>query len=887
MDVERGKFYIGRAFDLEQAKVTAQPVLYDSEDLVTHAVVVGMTGSGKTGLCIDLLEEAALNGIPALMIDPKGDITNILLHFPELLPQDFQPWVNPDQARRDGKTVEQAAADVAKVWREGLGNWDIGPERIAALKNAAHFAVYTPGSDAGIPVSILASLKAPPIPWESNRELLREKISGTVTALLGLVGMNDIDPVRSREHILLSNIFESAWSQGHDLDLGELILQTQSPPFARLGVFDVNTFFPEKDRFELAMLLNNILAAPAFQTWIEGQPLDIANLLFGPDGRPRHSVFYIAHLSDPERVFFVTLLYSAVESWMRAQKGTSSLRAILYFDEIYGFMPPVSNPPSKQPMLRMLKQARAFGVGQVLVTQNPVDVDYKALSNAGTWLVGKLQTDQDKQRLLDGLQGALGGALDRSQYDRLISGLAKRLFLLHNVHNPAPLLLQTRWAMNFLAGPLTRAQIPALNELAGVELEPAAGASPVEASSTAILSDSGSAVGKEEVAGKSQPVAVAAAAAGSERASAEAERASAETERASAETEQPATGAEKTSAEALEAPQAGIVTRPTVPAGIAEYFLPNNLTASQALKASGRSLAGQTSELSLIYRPVLLAQAEVRFLNRKYNLDYVLQLAALVANPDRRGVVRWEETPAAPVNPQSLDSQPAPQTSFAPLEAPLTDDRTMKNLERDFTDWVYRTAQVKVKANQELNVYAGPEVSPAEFRKMCADSARKGRDEELRKVEDSFKKKMDSLQEKLSREERELASDQTELSERKMEELGTHAENFLSLFSKRRRRLSTSLTKRRLTEQAKADVEESLDSIADYKKQLSALEKDEAQAIQEVNDRWGQIANRVEEISVTPYKKDVRLDLFGVGWYPFHRLQAGDQAIELPGFSNP
>src|SRR5512139_3409786 len=465
-----GKFYLGRIFDPQQAKATDQPLLYEPADLTTHAVVVGMTGSGKTGLCIDLLEEAALNNIPALMIDPKGDMTNTLLHFPNLLPQDFQPWVNPDQARRAGKTLEQAAVDASQLWTKGLSDWGIEPERLQRLCDSAQFAVFTPGSDAGIPINILASLKAPEIPWESNRELLREKISGTTTALMGLVGMEDIDPVRSREHILISNIFEDHWKKGLDLDLGELIMQIQSPPFQKLGVFDVNTFFPEKDRFELAMLMNNILASPSFQTWVEGEPLNIASMLYAPDGRPRHSVFYIAHLTDAERMFFVSLLYSAVESWMRTQTGTSSLRMLLYFDEIFGYLPPVANPPCKQTMLRMLKQARAFGVGQVLVTQNPVDVDYKALSNAGTWCIGKLQTDQDKQRLLDGLDSAMAGSLDRAEYDRLISTLGKRVFLLHNVNAKAPTLFQTRWAMNYLPGPLTRTQIPELNKLAGAVL---------------------------------------------------------------------------------------------------------------------------------------------------------------------------------------------------------------------------------------------------------------------------------------------------------------------------------------------------------------------------------------------------------------------------------
>ncbi|MBN1668772.1 MAG: DUF87 domain-containing protein, partial [Anaerolineales bacterium] len=406
-----GKFYLGGHDGDPQ-----QPFFYDPNDLTTHAVVVGMTGSGKTGMCIDLLEEAALLGIPALMIDPKGDITNTLLHFPELLPADFQPWVNPDEARRSGVSQEQAAAETAATWKKGLAGWSIEGERLRALSTAAHFAIYTPGSDAGLPVSILASLQAPPLGWQGNRELLREKISSTVTAILGLVGLQEMDPVRSREHILLANIFEQAWSHGKDLDLAELIMQTQNPPFEKLGVFDINTFFPAKERFDLAMLLNNILAAPSFQAWIEGQALDIQALLFHPDGRPRHSVFYIAHLTDVERMFFVTLLYGAIETWMRAQAGSTSLRAIVYFDEIFGYLPPVGNPPSKPIMLRMLKQGRAFGVGQMLVTQNPVDVDYKGLSNAGSWFIGKLQTERDKERLLDGLQGA-SPTLDRRHYD--------------------------------------------------------------------------------------------------------------------------------------------------------------------------------------------------------------------------------------------------------------------------------------------------------------------------------------------------------------------------------------------------------------------------------------------------------------------------------------
>jgi hypothetical protein len=841
----KGEFFLGRIFDPQQNKATDQPLLYDPADLTTHAVVVGMTGSGKTGLCIDLLEEAALGGIPALMIDPKGDMTNTLLHFPDLLPADFQPWVNADQARRDGKTIEQAGTEAAQLWKKGLADWGIGPERLLALKNAAHFAIYTPGSDAGIPVSILATLKAPEIPWEANREVLREKISSTVTALLGLVGLQNIDPVRSREHILLSNIFEHAWSKGMDLDLSELILQTQNPPFAKLGVFDVNTFFPEKDRFELAMLLNNILAAPAFQTWIEGQPLDIPTLLYGADGRPRHSVFYLAHLGDAERMFFITLLYSAVESWMRTQSGTSNLRAILYFDEIFGYMPPVANPPSKMPMLRMLKQARAFGVGQVLVTQNPVDVDYKGLSNAGTWMIGKLQTDQDKQRLLDGLESAMAGSMDRSQMDRMISTLGKRVFLLQNVHAKQPQLFQTRWAMNYLAGPLTRSQIPALNQLAGACL-----VAPAEP--TAPPLDQYQAVPLTP-ASDTQPVAVA-----------------------------PLPAARKPTA----APASqGSATRPAVPTGIAEYFLPNNLTFTQAFEADGREFPPEAFSQGLIYRPVILAQASVRFLNRKYFLDMEQRHSVLVSEPDRRGLVRWEDYASPPLDPQTLTKPPDPRARFATLEAPLNDVKALTAMQRDFVEWVYRSTQITVRANEALKQYAGPQVSAAEFRKQCADAARQGRDAELHKVTAAYKTKLQTLKDKLKREERELKQDESELTQRKWEEGSTHLENVASLIGfGSKRRLTTSVTRRRMTAQAKADVEESEDAIKEFEQQLAALEAEQAAAMEEVNQRWGEVANQLTEIPITPLKKDILLDFFGMAWMPFHLVKLGEQVEELPGF---
>ena len=838
MDTQ-GNFYLGRIFDPKGGKTTAEAMLYDPADLTTHAVVVGMTGSGKTGLCVDLMEEAGLNHIPALMIDPKGDITNLLLHFPGLSPQDFQPWVNADQARREGKTLEQAAADAAKTWKDGLAQWEIEPKRIQALKESVQFTVFTPGSDSGVPVSILASLKAPEVPWEDNREALREQISGTVTAILGLVGMQDVDPVRSREHILLANIFESAWSQGRDLDLGELILQTQNPPFSKLGVFDVNTFFPEKDRFALAMLLNNILAAPAFQVWLEGQPLDIPSLLYTPEGKPRHCIFYIAHLSDAERMFFVTLLFSAVEAWMRSQPGTTSLRSLLYFDEIFGYLPPTQNPPSKQPMLRMLKQARAFGVGLVLVTQNPVDLDYKGLSNAGSWFIGKLQTDQDKQRLLDGLQGA-SPTIDRQTYDKMLSSLGKRVFLLHNVHEKGPRLFQTRFAMSYLPGPLTRAQLPALNQLAGVRETPAR----VEAGTV----QPAETVQVQPAATSAKPV-TAAAVAG-------------------------------TTKQAIP----GSTTRPAVPGGIPEYFLPNTLTPSEAFQAAGRQVPAGAQSTGLIYRPALLAQASVRFFDRRYDLDYEQRHTVLAASVDRRGVVRWEEFLVEAIDPDQLAAAPDSQARYAPLEAPLSDAKTLAAMQKDFAEWAYRASKVEVRANEALKVYAGPQVSQADFREQCSQAARQARDAEIDKLSESFDRKIAAVQEKMGREQRELKQDEAELSQRKMDEIGTAAETIFSLFGKRRRSVSRSLTKRRMTSQAGADVQESKEAIAEYQRQITELEKEKEEAIQDIHERWTEIVNQVSEIPVAAAKKDVLVDLFGVAWLPYYQVQAGAEVIELPGF---
>ncbi len=462
-----GVFYLGRHHDLKKKrKSKAELLLYESKDLVTHGLVVGMTGSGKTGLGFTLIEEAAIDGIPAIVIDPKGDLGNLLLTFPELRSEDFAPWVNEEEAAKEGVTREAFAAAQAKLWKKGLAAWDQDGDRIRRLREAAEFALYTPGSNAGLPVSILKSFAVPPAEVLEDAEMLRDRLNSTVTSLLGLVGIK-ADPVKSRESILLANVLQQAWSQGKNLDLAGLIQAVQNPPLQRIGVMELENFFPAKDRFELAMQLNNLLASPAFANWMEGEPLDLARMLYTGTGKPRVAIFSIAHLAEAERMFFVTLLLNQVLSWMRGQSGTNSLRALVYMDEIFGYFPPVANPPSKQPLLTLLKQARAFGVGVVLATQNPVDLDYKGLANIGTWFLGRLQTDRDRERVLEGLEGAVtgqGAAFDRTAMGKTLAKLSNRVFLLHDVHAEDCELFESRWTLSYLRGPLSRAQIKSLRE---------------------------------------------------------------------------------------------------------------------------------------------------------------------------------------------------------------------------------------------------------------------------------------------------------------------------------------------------------------------------------------------------------------------------------------
>ncbi|MBC7250277.1 MAG: DUF87 domain-containing protein [Anaerolineae bacterium] len=806
---------------MEAGKRLDRLVMYDARDLTTHAVCVGMTGSGKTGLCIDLLEEAAIDSVPAILIDPHGDLTNRLLAFPDLRPEDFAPWVNVDDARRKDMTIEEYARYIADTWRQGLDEWGMGPERVRLLKESAEVRIYTPGSEAGLPISILSSLKAPPLAWDKHEELLREQIQGTVSALLSLAGI-EADPMRSREHILLSNIFEHFWRQGEDLDMARLITAVQSPPVQKLGVFDVETFFPEQDRFELAMSLNSIIAAPGFQTWVKGEPLDIPNFLHTPDGKPRHSIFYIAHLNDSERMFFTTLLLEKVVNWMRQQSGTTSLRALLYIDEAFGFIPPVANPPSKRPLLTLLKQARAFGLGVMLTTQNPADLDYKGLTNAGTWFIGKLQTERDKNRLLDGLEsvtGEVGGTFDRRELDRIISSLGSRTFLLNNVHEKRTIIFQTRWAMSYLRGPLTRSQVQQLMGEVRAEMAP--------------------------VTAPSRP----AVAAVVHETTAIAERLS-----------------EYSS------------TPPALPPDLRQVFLPLHASPKRALSRLEEELEQrlQAEETTLVYEPCLLALGRVNFVDRKRHVDESKDVSLLLQPGDLSDLIRWEDADPVDMSPRDLEREPESEALFGPVPPEINTPAKLKTLTKSFSDYLYREQTLELYYNPTLKLYSQPGESERDFKVRAQQVAREKRDAEVDKLRRKYQRQLDRLETRLAREEQELSEDRAEYEARKREELLTAGESLIGLLGIGRRRrtsaLSRAATKRRLTTSAKADIEESEAEIARLQKEIEDMRQEMEEEIEAITEKWLAALEEIETRDIKPRRSDVQVDLVALAWAPYWEI---------------
>jgi hypothetical protein len=800
-------FYLGGAVDPATGERTDELIDYDSGDLTTHGVIVGMTGSGKTGLGIIYLEEALLRGIPTLILDPKGDMTNLLLTFPDLLPSDFEPWIDGAKARKEDKTVAELAAETAELWKKGLGWWDQDGSRIAALKAAAGFSIYTPGSNAGIPLNIVGSLAHPGLDWDTEAEALRDEIQGFVSGLLGLIGI-EADPISSREHILLSNLVEHAWRSGDDLDLAALLTQIQNPPMRKLGIFEVDAFFPEKDRTALAMKLNGLVASPAFAAWMEGPDLDIGNLLWGEGGTPQASIVYLAHLSENERQFVVTLLLSRVVTWMRRQEGSGDLRVLVYMDEVFGFVPPTAEPPAKRPILTMLKQARAFGVGLLLSTQNPVDLDYKAMSNAGTWCVGRLQTERDKARIVEALKSARGD-VDVKALDASISGLDKRQFLLHTTHEAIPRIFTTRWALSYLRGPLTKDQITRLTRDGGHEPLPAT----TKRINEAPVPNAGAEAAAEIVASEAPPDL--------------------------GENETP--------------------VMPQVAEDIPVRWLDPAAPWSGLVAADARSTR---------YRAGLAATVKVTFDERHADLVHEETWEAFFT-PLTSPLDQASRLDVDYDGRDFLTEAPA-GASYEIPEAKIDRVSYFRAASSDLKAHLHREHTLSLQRNAPLKLVSRVDEDAAAFRLRCDQAGQDRADAEAAALRDKYESKMKRLRKAFDAAERKAAKLEGDLQGAREDQLWETAGAVLDLLRGRRstRSVTGSSRSRAARRSRQQRLEAAQGKVQDSWQEMADLEAELLGELEEINDRWEAAAAEIEDLEVGLEKDDIDVGQVTLVWIP-------------------
>ena len=818
-----GAFYLGRPCDPETLTPQEGYLLYDAKDLTTHAVCVGMTGSGKTGLCISLLEEAALDQVPAIIIDPKGDMANLLLTFPDLTAADFLPWVQTADVQRKGQTLETYAESQANLWRKGLQDWGQDGERIRRLRQAAEFALYTPGSTAATPVSILKSFAAPSPAILADDELLREQAAGAAASLLGLLGL-DADPVKSRDHILLTTILLHDWQQAQDLDLATLIARIQAPPFSQMGILPLDTFYPAQDRLALALQFNNLLASPSFAGWLQGEPLDLDRLLYAATGKPKLAIFSIAHLSETERQFFVTLLLNQTISWMRRQSGSSSLRAILYMDEIFGYFPPVANPPAKAPLLTLLKQARAYGLGVVLTTQNPVDLDYKGLSNTGTWFIGRLQTERDKLRVLEGLEGASaaqGQTFDRARMELILSGLGNRIFLLHNVHEDEPQLFQTRWAMSYLCGPLTRPQLQRLSQTSAATTGSPPVASAEKPAAPAVVT----------AAVKAQPVLA----------------------------QSPAKTSDKPAA-----------VPPILPQGIQQAFLPL------------RERSAPSS--SLVYQPMLLAQSQVLYKTDKSGSVQASDVTTLVPVQDALVPIDWDLAETIDLPLADLEQSPETGLSFAQLPSAAAKATSFTAWERDLKQWLYQTSELEILQCPALKLKAEPGEAERDFKIRLTVAAHEARDAAIDQLRQKYAVKISSLEEKIRKAEQAVDREQQQARQQQMQTAISIGATLLSAFMGKKKVSTSSLGRattaargasRAMKEQG--DISRSKESVEVYRQDLADLQQAVEAEIAELAARYDPDQLEITRTLVRPTKQNIQVQALVLAWAPMIKAADGSR----------
>ncbi len=816
MGQKPGDLYLGKILDENTSEPTDANLELPSHRLTTHGVIVGMTGSGKTGLGVVLLEEILSAGIPALILDPKGDMGNLLLNFPSFDPEDFRPWIDEGEARRKGISPEELAKSTADLWKGGLARSGIEPRRMEELTQKVDFQILTPGSSAGIPLNVIGDLSPPDISWEEEGETVRDEIEGLVSGILVMADL-DADPLTSREHILLSNLVEHAWKNGQSLDLPTLIGQIQRPPLRRLGVFELDTFFPESDRMKLAMRLNGLVASPSFSEWIRGEPLDMQALLYTPDGRPRASIIYLSHLSEKERIFVVTLLLSKLVTWMRKQPGTSELRALVYADEVMGFAPPTAEPPSKRPILTLFKQARAHGVGMVLATQNPVDLDYKLMSNAGTWMIGRLQTERDKARIIEALRSA-SGDVDVGAWDARISGLDKRQFVLKTARSPQPELFSTRWAMSYLRGPFTRTELQRLKAQGEAASEPTgepagepAGAAPPKVTEGPT---------RAEVTPKAAP--------------------------------------STPTAPALAADESPLA--PRVPSEIPVRYLDPSAPWSGEI---GVVPGGRRLEAGLAARVSLL------FDDQKGDLRHTEEWEAVFFPLEEPLGLEG----ARIVDHDKRDFREGPQGDvvFALPDLSLEKPAFFKSSKRAIVEHLYRNLSLTLFRNTPLKLYSRVGESEEGFLKRCLEVAEERADAQAEKLRDRFEAKLKTASNRVSQAERRVRELEVDTDQRRQQEIISGAGEVLSMFLGGRRRtrsLSGISSRRSQTRRTKERLRSAEEKLEDYEDAIQELEEDLGIELTEIWDKWNETAEELDSFEVGLEKSDVHLDDLFLFWAP-------------------
>jgi hypothetical protein len=807
---------LGALLDASTKERTDQPATIATDDLATHGVIVGMTGSGKTGLGVGLIEECLAAGVPTLLVDPKGDLTNLCLLFETMDGPTFQPWVDEAAARKAGLDVAAFAEQQATAWRTGLESWGIAPDHVAALRRSVDIAVYTPGSSAGLPLNVLGSLAPPPPGLDA--EVVQDEVSGWVSGVLGLLGIA-ADPVTSREHILLSSIVSDAWGRRETLDLAGVITRIQQPPFRKLGVLELDQVIPAADRAALALRLNGLLAAPGFSTWLAGDPIDIASMMRTADGRPRCAVVTLAHLSDEQRLSTTALLLSKVVTWMRSQSGTSDLRLLLYLDEVAGYLPPVANPATKPVILLLMKQARAFGVGVVLATQNPVDVDYKALSNAGTWLVGRLQTEQDKARLLDGLSSAAGN-VDMAATADAIAGLGKRQFLLREAGSDTPRLMTTRWAMSYLRGPMTREEIAALKQRG---FRPTGQPEPV-------------------VSPPSAPVPAPPSAPAP----------------APASTSEPAPTPSTTTSTTSPTADDESPVMPAVAKAVGVRYVDPAAPWAAGVGAvpGGRLEAAAVARVHLRYD-----EAKVDFVHDE---EYEAVLHPL-STADTAGL---EQLTQVDFDERDLLEQAPPGARYVLPDARIDTATWWRTLERSLVDLLVRSRTVDVPVNRTLKLAARPGETPEQFQARCRAAADAAADKATAALEAKARRKVAALHQRLDAARTQLAVAEDRRSQTISADVASTVGSMLGgLFGGRQSRASvTAAARRAQTAQDRvSSARLKADELADA---VAALEAEIAADVAALEAEWAAKAADVDTLSVPLERSDVRVDSLRLAWLP-------------------